>query len=452
MRARSITAVTAVALVAAGLLVAVALGATGGGAGQGQLVEVAIAAEADQPHTAPSIWDLAADPEGGTVAAVNDPSLGQELFAAARFRPDGTLDRAFGREGFTRLLDLPGRHQAQAVAVQPDGEIVLVGKTHRQGGGAHPLLARFRADGSLDRSFGESGIVTSRRETGQPLESESPQAVAIAPDGRIIVVGATAERGVGVSGRHPSGVVTAYEPDGRIDASFGEAGLVHYFGKHEPPGNQYTGLKAIEAMPDGRILVAGFRQDQLFLARLTSDGRPDPTFGGGAGEVTVDIGEPGGCYAVCWAETPLALLPDGRIVIVASSVSDRPKIVRRLPDGGLDPSFGKGGVVETTAGTEFLAFDMALQGGRIVVSGWEGIESKRIALAYAVLRYLPSGRIDRGFGRDGVDSRKRGPNSAAFAALGEPDGRVLVGGGLSFPGHVHRLALVDYPPVRSRPR
>jgi uncharacterized delta-60 repeat protein len=130
------------------------------------------------------------------------------------------------------------------------------------------------------------GVVTPKREAEQPYEREALHAVAVAPDGRIIVAGATEEEGVGKSGRHPAGFVAAYEPDGTLDTGFGESGRVDFFGKHEGPGNQYTGLKAIQVMPDGRILVAGFRQDELFLARLMPNGQPDPTFGGGDGEVT----------------------------------------------------------------------------------------------------------------------------------------------------------------------
>jgi hypothetical protein len=166
--------------------------------------------------------------------------------------------------------------------------------------------------------------------------------------------------------------------------------------------------------------------------------------------VTVKTDEPGGGFELCWASTPLQLLPDGRIATVASAFPDRPKIVRLLPDGALDRSFGKHGVVKVTAGTHFLAFAMALQGPRIVLAGWEEIGSERIHLAFGVQRFLPSGRIDRSFGRRGVDSRMRGPDSVALAALGEPNGRVLVAGGVSKPGHVHRLALLGYPPLAPR--
>jgi len=95
---------------------------------------------------------LAVQPDGKLVAA------GGNLFALARYNPDGSLDRSFGGDG--RVRSNVGRLSAALeLVLQPDGKLVAAGLGGRGGNAADVLLARYNPDASVDTSFGANGIV-----------------------------------------------------------------------------------------------------------------------------------------------------------------------------------------------------------------------------------------------------------------------------------------------------
>ena len=146
----------------------------------------------------------------------------------------------------------------------------------------------------------------------------------------------------------------------------------------------------------------------------------DPGFGPGSGFVGL-----GGVVA-----DAVAVQADGRVVAAGVGGGSRFALVRRLPDGAPDPSFGTGGVAFTSFGAVFqAAYDVAVQrDGRIVAAGSAGEDSGR-ARRMAVARYLPYGRPDLGFGGDGLVTVDFGVeiNDANALALGR-DGSVVLAG------------------------
>jgi uncharacterized delta-60 repeat protein len=394
----------------------------------GGFVETPLSPRQARVPGAPNIWDMAPVRGDGFVAAIADLTTEQSVFGVVRYRRNGSLDRRFGEEGFTRPLRL-GRvdGQAQAIAVRRDGRIVVAGFWHGYSGNTHPLLAGFRRDGSLDRSFGHDGIVMSRRRP-RGLRGGALHDVAIQPGGRIVAVGSAGEHGIGESSRFSAGTVTAYRPDGRLDRGFGDDGQVTFPVRG---GAEYTGLKTVRALPDGRLLVAGFHYGSLLVARLLPDGGLDPGFGGGDGKVKMAVnGERGGCSAVCWSSTAIALRPDGRIVVLSSLWPDVPAIVQLRPNGERDWSFGHAGVARARVKRHRLvAFDMTLQRGRVLVAGWDEARRGKAVLSFCAFRYRADGRLDRSFGRHGVWVRRGAEFSGAYAVLNQPRGRAVVAGG-----------------------
>jgi uncharacterized delta-60 repeat protein len=386
----------------------------------------------DPGPVGPNIWDLA-EHRGGFVGSLADLTPESEYFGAVRYRRNGARDRGFGREGFTRPIEIQhfGRTQAQGIAVQRDGKVVVAGWRHKSNLPARQLLVRYRSDGSFDRSFGRRGIVTQKPSRYRP--GDILHDVAIEPNGRIVAVGGHGEHGLGESNRHPAGLVVAYRPDGRVDRSFGDGGRVLF----PAPGDrfEYTGLKSVEVLRDGRLLVAGFHVGSLFMARLLPDGRLDRSFGGGDGKLVVPASANArqfACSAGCWSAASFALRPDGRILVLAATWPDVGVLRRLTPDGEVDRGFGRRGrVLVGVKGHEFQFFDLALQGSRIVLSGWDEIyeEGKEGELAFSVLRFLGDGRLDRGFGRHGVVVQRQGLASGAYAILNQGPRVVVAGGG-----------------------
>ena len=107
-------------------------------------------------------------------------------------------------------------------------------------------------------------------------------------------------------------------------------------------------------------------------------------------------------------------------------------VVRYLPDGTLDPSFGDDGIVHTTfEHGPSLALAVALQpDGRLVVAGYAGRDAGPyggLTVHMAVATYLPDGQLDPSFG--GGDGKKVVPTEGeAFDAHVNPDGTILLGG------------------------
>jgi len=169
----------------------------------------------------------------------------------------GSLDRLFAVGG-KATVDFGGDDSGYALALQRDGKIVLAGWTtegRRQGYDFG--LARLKSNGGLDPSFGSRG-----KTTVDFGGRDSAWAVALQPDGKIVVVGGTTN-----GRRHDDFAVARLKPNGALDASFGVGGKVTVdFGSYE-------NAAAVTVQPDGKIVVAGSGG----LARLTPSGALDPS-------------------------------------------------------------------------------------------------------------------------------------------------------------------------------
>jgi uncharacterized delta-60 repeat protein len=408
------------------------------------------------------IRDLASAAGGQLVAAVGDLDGVRGYFGAARLSRNGSLDGSFGTGGYTARLHVrhPGpvgsglQLRGRTVALQKDGRILVAGYQENELGGTATLLARYRPGGSLDRSFAGRGVIAPK-----PAEEGVDAAhadrgggafhdVAVGAGGRIVAVGGQNEE----RGARPAGLVVAYRPNGEVDSSFGDGGRLVF---PRPRDGVFTGFTSVLALRSGKTLVAGYLRGRLAVLRLTAAGQLDPSFGGGDGMAMPRAGQPRAC---CPFPAVLALAKGGRILLsgIAERAREEPVLLLRLrPDGRLDPSFGKRGKVVGRPRhknlSAFLALDMARQrNGRIVVVGANELVDRESTVFYrfTTLRYLASGKVDRGFGSGGVATVEPSLGGVAAAALALPDGRVVVGGGL-YDLHAHPS---PFSPVLSRYR
>ncbi len=265
----------------------------------------------------------------------------------------GGLDTTFGTEGKATTSAFGG--SPSAMALQPDGKIVMVG-----GDDFDFVAARFNTDGTLDDGFDSDGKVTTDILGG--FSPEEALGVAVQPDGKIVVAGA---------GLLSPGTVllVRYNPDGSLDQGFGTGGKVI---------SDFAGRASdVTIQPDGKIVVAGtvflsVGSDfgDFLVARYLADGTLDASFGFG-GQLATDFGN------VTNGAQNVVVQPDGEIVVSGSSrnpgsngvgIDHHTDIARYQADGQLDLSFGTGG--KTTPADRLLGNDLALQGdGRIVLAG-----------------------------------------------------------------------------------
>ncbi|RME39366.1 MAG: hypothetical protein D6794_03965 [Deltaproteobacteria bacterium] len=347
-----------------------------------------------------------------------------DIVAVTRLNTDGSLDASFGNSGIvTTDIVASIRDQANAISVQPDGKIVVAGVATEPVNPWHNhfLVIRYNADGTLDPSFGNGGIVQT-----YVSDYDEAHAVAIQPDGRILVAGTAY-----TIGPRDDFALARYNPDGTLDATFGIGGIVTLnFGVDRYGAGIRDTLVDMALQPDGRIVLAGKTVDpvnydmELALARYNPDGSLDATFGAG-GTVITDLGANTPDYL-----TSMALQPDGRIVVAGytSLPANDTVLVRYNTDGSLDASFGAGGIViPPVSPSADSAADVAIQpDGRIVTAGnsWDQANSR---FDIAVLRFNSNGMLDPGFGTGGIALNNPSIWSHYPSAMVlQPDGRIVV--------------------------
>jgi uncharacterized delta-60 repeat protein len=122
---------------------------------------------------------------------VNNLQTGDDV-GLDRLNPDGTLDTSFGTGGVV-VTSTPADEFAMAVTVQADGKIVVGGSQTSDGTlGSNALMAaRYNSNGSLDESFGVNGFAAAAPGTSSSGYAAKAEGLALEPDGRIIVAGAS---------------------------------------------------------------------------------------------------------------------------------------------------------------------------------------------------------------------------------------------------------------------
>jgi uncharacterized delta-60 repeat protein len=341
------------------------------------------------------------------------------------------LDPTFGTGGTVRTDFAGNIDQANAVAIQPNGQIVAAGSSFSNSKTVEDfIVARYNANGALDKRFGKNGKIT----TDFFRNVDSISAIALQPDGAIVVAGFAQ---LGGNGGTPRVFALArYRSDGSPDSSFGNGGsLTTSFG-----GN-FAAASAVMLQPDGKILVAGtvdFNPDvpgsglDFALARYNSSGTLDGSFGKG-GKVVFDF------FGSFDQANGAVLQPDGKIIVVGSASYDSANrdigfaLARFNPDGSIDLGFGTGGKQITGFfGAGAKANGVVMQpDGKFVVAGTASDSATRpVATDVALARYNSDGSLDAGFGSGGQTAIPF-PDSAteqgnALALL--PDGKIVVAG------------------------
>jgi uncharacterized delta-60 repeat protein len=337
----------------------------------------------------------------------------------------GDLDASFGIEGklvhdvSSSLSDLG--LALGAMVTQPDGKILMAGSVR-----SLFVLARYNPNGTIDTSFGVNGVSEVSGFRGSDLD--------LMDDGRIVAAGTVLTPG------NFDFEVVRFNPDGSLDSTFGNGGRTFT----DLSGMRDDG-RAVSVTSDGKIVVAGFSSGpsgglNFALARYSSDGTLDTSFGNGGKVITDFSGFP---------ETisELAIQKDGKYVAVGETESfarviEDPEcgcpvtilridfaIARYNVDGSLDSGFGNGGKVAiqvTNPATDnaSLARSVAIQrDGKIVVAG--------IADGFGVVRLNKGGSLDSSFGINGKVNTTffvQGPGDRANAVMLEPDGKIIVAG------------------------
>jgi uncharacterized delta-60 repeat protein len=328
-------------------------------------------------------------------------------FPAAAAAAAGDLDPSFDGNG-KLAIDLGGNEGGGALALQPDGKLVLAGYSSTAGGFA---VTRRQANGSPDAGFaGGTGVVFT--DFGG---SAVPYDAAIDSQGRIVLVGDVSPiQDFGVARVTPAGT-----PDGELA---GDGTLLGDFGSSLAQG------RGVFLYPDDRIGVVGNSGpgDYDFgVAVLTQTG----VYSGfnTTGRMTIDFGTTFDLGA------DGELLPDGRIVVGGLRGGTIDCAAARVnPNGGLDGGFGTGGRAVLDLGEDEYCDTMAMDSvGRILFGGRRDTASSSDLLA---ARMTATGAPDPAFDGDGGATAGLDDRDMGHAVAVQPDDKVIVAGSTPIPG------------------
>lgn len=294
------------------------------------------------------------------------PPAGQNnpRFSLARFLTNGSLDTTFGVGGVVITPDVAFglfKSSINAITIQTDGKIVATGSAQSQIG-----VARYNTNGSLDTSFNSIGFVQTILSAGS-----DGKALKIQSDGKIVVSGR--------SGPQFSTTLVRYTPNGSLDNSFDNDGIVT---------TASAPASAMVVQPDGKILVVTETAADYDVIRYNTNGSLDTSFGTN-GIATTNVGGS--------SDTAKGVALDaGGAILVTGFTGGSKKGVdvflsRHSGNGTLDPAFDGGGdgIVITDLGTSLDASNaIALSNSKIVIAG--KLRNSATGDDFAVLRYIGS--------------------------------------------------------------
>lgn len=318
-------------------------------------------------------------PDGGFYSAQSQLHLTSGLAEVRRFTAEGYPDPTFGEAG-VREIALEG--VVHDIQVDADSNLYLCGYVQR-GRNKDVWVLKLQKDGRTSPDFGIQGVVTLTIQ-----EQDVAQQLQILDRGSLLVAGTTysptlLERDI---------FLIKLDEKGRMDFRFGERGSsIIDISKDDR-------LKEMQLREDGRIILAGnARPDRLSrycVTRLLANGKADPAFGQ-EGTVIIPVGNDQSYLQA------MSLLEDGSIIVGGNARMNPADpgfdlaIVRLLPEGQWDPSFGHNGVfVHDMGGADYFGDLTVLSDQQLIVSGITGKDIK-------VIRLRRDGRIDPTYGQNG---------------------------------------------------
>jgi len=335
---------------------------------------------------------IAVQPDGKIVVGGNFNRLngegGQSVNGIARLNADGTHDTSFIPPDFTS-----GNAYIKSICLQPDGKMIIGGLFRVTVNGHHQYDAcRLNADGSIDETFyfGPQG--------GPPAFYGSVASVALQPDGKVLLSG-----GFSTFNGTPQGTLIRLNPDGTKDTSF-DIGT---------GAGEGVITRKIMVQSDNKILVLGGfyewnGQSKSYLIRLNENGDIDEGFFNIFSEANGVDNPP----------YDFTLQPDGKIIAVGGllSLNDQTNIWRLNSDGTFDSSLVNAGQSDS-----FRTVAVA-QDGKIVIGGYFTSYADKMRCAFT--RLNNDGSPDDGFLSPGFNEK------VVTIALQE-NGKVLMGGDFS---------------------
>lgn len=330
---------------------------------------------------------------------------------------DGSLDKTFGTTGIV-TTDFGDSESGYSVIVQPDGKIIVAGSSM-----TGFAIVRYNSNGTLDNTFGNGGKQETSFKDDIHNEICTGNAATLQPDGKILMAGEAV-----IKGLHGDFAVLRYNSNGTLDTTFGKGGKVT-----TSVSDYENHAYAIAVQADGKILVSGDANGSvgtpngMALVRYTANGSLDTSFDSD-GIIVYQLSADTINVATAFA---IAIQKDSKILVAGGGkAADGNIIILRFnTDGSIDNSFGSNGkVVSEVANTELdIAYSIVLQSdNKIVVVGTTDVGGTKADIV--LLRYNANGSPDNTFGTKGMIITDLGGYDVGVSAVLQPDGKIIAVG------------------------
>jgi uncharacterized delta-60 repeat protein len=326
--------------------------------------------------------------------------------------------------GYFPILPPGIEGQAQAVVPTGTGDVFAVGSGFADGGATSLLVARVKADRTLDPAWGTDGVALVDVENGSVggavLSSDTGFAALV--DGENLYVVGTAQALV-LPGEGQKVLLAKFLANGTLDTTFGNTGATTGVRLDGFTGTTASAT-AILKQPDGRLLVGGQVQGNFYVTRYLANGTADVSFSKTPG---MGFGAVWGASGRAEETRSMVLDPDGKIVVFGGEAMSA---ARLLGDGQLDVGFGSSGFF-SQPGARGSALWRETDGSYLAV-GFNSFATdagdRQLAVRFAKL--TSGGQPDPAFGTGGQrEVVLPGTNIGLSSIRGTarlPDGRVLL--------------------------
>ena len=353
------------------------------------------------------------------------------LFAFSAFAQEpGDVDTNFGTNGtfvfHPSKVDKFGYFDfVYKVLVQEDGKILTIGESRNDGANYAIYISRHNVDGTLDETYGEGGIVILK--VNPLIYKNCAYDAVLAEDGLLYVAGYT------FNGLLNSAFVLCLDENGFENSEYGDNGWI--VTEQDQGGIVY---EAIDIDLKGRVVVAGYYNDEIIVRRYTKKGKLDLTFGK-EGTTAIELDPDPACHSYAF---DVKVLDNGKIILCGDKRLGNADegmfiwshMIRLKSNGALDETFGENGVLYLYAG-EYAEFALSLDvqpNGKYLVGGHAELLSNTPEMpryeSY-ITRVNVDGTIDETFGTNGFVKMEPmqgdGRINNSYSILAAPDGQIF---------------------------
>ncbi|GJM33780.1 MAG: hypothetical protein DHS20C18_27810 [Saprospiraceae bacterium] len=377
--------------------------------------------------------DVVVQPDGKIVIVASARFPHNFDIEVIRLNEDGSLDSTFAVNGQYHYLNEAGSDLGYSLKMLEDGSFLVSGSHGTdEPNNTEMILIKLTADGALDTSFGNNGIVIQHIDDSE----DYARTIAVNDAGEIFLGGTSKIPGWGFY----RSVIAKFDANGSIDSTFGTDGIFMW-----DLDSIVSDVLQLEVLEDGNLLTSGRTKpagtERISLYKVRSDGSGFDTSFGTDGTILAPYQGRG--YG-------LTIHENGNILVTGNNSTAQGNnlvVLAYHPDGSVNTDFGLDGVVSVDNDINDVGLAITIQPDGKILAGGEsgGTFFAGGPRKFFSVRMHATGVIDSTWGENGVVATQ---TSDLFAFANgitlQADGKVLLVGASATPVTQNDLTVIRY--------